>query len=204
MSSLRLHPASRLLAWILFALLLPHIGGTGLVALSVVLAAWVVYRRPVLLRRYLLRLRILLATLILLYAYATPGDPVLASWGNYAPTWEGLRAGGVQAWRLLILVTSLSIALDHLNREGLLAGIYTLLLPLRRVGLPIDRMSARLSLTLHYVEQLPNAGSLGARWDQALALPASGEAVHFSVPKFSVADGLLAVLGICLSVWVLG
>ena len=205
MSSVRLHPASRLLAWIVFALLLSHLSISVLAVVSLLMAGWYLYARPILLRRYFLRIRVLLLTLLLLYAYATPGEPVMAAWGSYAPSWEGLRAGGLQGWRLLILVATLSVALQNLNRAALLAGIYTLLMPLRILGLPIERMSARLSLTMYYADQLPTTGSLSARWDRALALPdSSAQLVTLSLPRFGLADVLLAGMAVCLIAWVLG
>lgn len=194
MSALSLHPATRLLAWMSFALLTPKFDLTVLVLSSVLLLLWYITAgQPTACLRYIKRVRILLLVMVLLYAYTTPGEAIFNAWG--APSLEGLQAGGVQAWRLLLIVSSLSLAIASLPRSALVAAIYTLLSPLQALGLQRERWTARLWLTLHYAEHMTLKGGLSERWEQATA-PASvqDQVIAFEAPAFSLRDGVFAVL----------
>ncbi len=195
-----LHPTTRLLAWIAFAVLIPWLPMGTLVLASAMIVAlalrsgladcWCLIRRA----------RVLLATLIVLYAFATPGTPLIANWDQWSPTYEGLRAGGLQAWRLLLIIAALAVLFAHMQRESLLAGIYVLLLPLRAVSVPVDRFAVRLWLTLQYAEAAPQAQGLSARWENALCLPTNpATAVVLELPEFLWRDvGFAVVYGALL------
>jgi energy-coupling factor transport system permease protein len=92
-------------------------------------------------------------SLILVYAFATPGAAVLPHLGAYSPSHEGLVSGGIQALRLAVLLASLAVLLAAIPRDRILAGLYFLLRPLARMGVDVDRVAARIWLTLHYAEQ---------------------------------------------------
>jgi energy-coupling factor transport system permease protein len=91
-------------------------------------------------------------SLLLVYAFSTPGLALFEPLGMYSPTREGLADGVVQLARLLAALAGLAILLDRLHRHQLIAGLYTLLLPLRLIGLSRERFAVRLALTLHYGE----------------------------------------------------
>jgi len=101
------------------------------------------------------RARWLLLSIALIYAYATPGEFVAGVPDALAPSYEGLRDGGIQALRLVAMLAALSVLLASSSRAQIMAGIYQLLRPLRCLGLPPERFAARLWLTLHYVEHMP-------------------------------------------------
>lgn len=101
------------------------------------------------------RARWLLLSIALIYAYATPGEFVPYLPDAMAPTYEGLRDGAIQALRLALMLASLSLLLATTNRAQIMAGIYQLLKPFQFLGAQPERFSARLWLTLHYVEHMP-------------------------------------------------
>jgi len=176
-----------LLAWIAFAVALPWLGFHALWVASTVLAlgAWLGGFNTC--WRLVRRTRVLLIALLLLYALTTPGAPLFASWNM--PTQEGLLAGALQAWRLLLMITALALLLLRLSREQLLVGIYGLLAPFKPLGLPLERIAARLWLTLQYAESGLHANSLRERWDAALTLPnASSPSITFEFPAFALRD----------------
>ncbi len=189
-----LHPTILLLAWIVFALVLPAFSLQAMLASSVMTIilmllcgfkrAWNLVRRT----------RILLFVLLLLYAYTTPGTPIFHGWEQVAPSREGLIAGGLQAWHLLLMIAALASLLAYLSRQQLLAGLYTLLLPLKYLGLPVERFSVRLWLTLHFAEEHAKTKSLYARWKSALELPEKIETdIQLEVPNFTIQDAIFAV-----------
>ena len=194
MSNTLLHPTTRLLAWIAFALAIPWLGIEALLAASALIAALVLHSGAAVCWRLVRRTRVLLAALVLLYAFATPGTPLIANWDQWYPTYEGFRAGGLQAWRLLLMIAALAVLLARMQRESLLGGIYVLLLPLGVFGVPVERIAVRLWLTLHYAETAPQTAGLSARWEHALTLPDERAAnITLDVPAFTWQDAGFAI-----------
>ena len=187
-----IHPSTLLLAWIAFAVAIPWFGASALLAASALLGfgAWVCGFKAC--WRLVRRTRVLLIALIVLYAFATPGTPVIAGWQE--PTQEGVLSGARQAWRLLLIITALAVLLTRLTREHLLAGIYGLLAPFKPLGLPLERIAVRLWLTLHYAESAASSASLHARWEAALTLPDGlAERITLAFPEFHVRDFVFVV-----------
>lgn len=191
---MNIHPTALLLAWIAFAAAMPWLDAPALAAASV-MSGWGVWLAGFeacwpLLRRT----RVLLIALVTLYALATPGAPLIPGWT--LPTYEGVQAGMMQAWRLLLMIVALALILTRLAREQWLAGIYGLLLPFKPLGLPLDRIAVRLWLTLHYAETGLQGQRLRDRWQEALAVPdAPASSVMLDMPAAGLRD-LLFVLGV--------
>lgn len=148
-----LHPATLLLLWMVLAILAQAMHGWALMlvtGLCVVLALfWSAARFLNLLRRT----RWILLSLLFLYAYVTPGEAIFAQLGGISPVREGVQEGGWQLLRLLMLLAGLSLLLEKLSREELIAALHALLYPLRPLGVNRERIAVRLALTLHYAEQ---------------------------------------------------
>ncbi len=188
-----IHPTALLLAWVAFAVAIPWFGISILWAASALLALAVWVGGAISCWRLIRRTRVLLIALLVLYAFATPGAPLLAAWA--VPTQEGLLAGALQAWRLLLMITALAVLLTRLNREQLLAGIYSLLAPFKPLGLPLERITVRLWLTMQYAESGLNANSLRERWAAALTLPnAPASSITLELPSLVLRD-LVFMLG---------
>lgn len=157
------------------------------------------------------RMRWLFLSLLLVYAYATPGEYLAFLPLNVAPSYEGLRLGLMQIAKLLIAVASLSALFASTNKSQLMAGLWTLLSPLRLVGLNVERFTVRMLLTLHYVEQMAVQPKLKLDFSQldklALASDEPGATLPLILaqPAFSWFDKamlslmLLAVMGLSLS-----
>jgi energy-coupling factor transporter transmembrane protein EcfT len=196
-----LHPATKILLFVVFAAMLQwqhHAALTALTAaLIALLAYWRVREFAVLLRRA----RFLLLSLLTIYAFATPGGNLVPAWGAMSPTLEGVQSGALQAWRLAVLLAALALLLGTTPRERLLAGLYVLLRPFRFFGVDAERIAVRLWLTLHYAEGAPRRK--GAAWlpslQQALE-PGSAAAsvVILEGARLGWIDGLalLASLGL--------
>lgn len=147
-----LHPASLILIWLAFAFCVPWLRP---VELSVIVF---LFSLPLLLRysapylKLLHRSRWLLISLVLIYAFVTPGIAAVDALGAYSPSREGLLSGGLQALRLISLLTTLALLLATISRDRILAGVYFLLRPFAFIGMNVDRVAARIWLTLHYVQ----------------------------------------------------
>jgi energy-coupling factor transport system permease protein len=157
------------------------------------------------------RMRWLFLSLLLVYAYATPGEYLAFLPLNVAPSFEGLHLGLMQIAKLLIAVASLSALFASASKSQLMAGLWTLLSPLRLVGLNVERFTVRMLLTLHYVEQMTVQPKLKLDFSQLdkLALapdePGATLPLILAQPAFTWFDKamlslmLLAVMGLSLS-----
>lgn len=152
------------------------------------------------------RARWLLLSMLLIYAFSTPGEYIPHMPDAWAPTYEGLRAGGLQMARLVAMLAALSLLLATSNREDIMAGIYLLLQPLRPLGLDPERFAARLWLTLHYVETMPKGvfhrlRQQGWRLEDILHEEVERpDSIHLQFPAFRLTDALL-LAGLPLALW---
>ena len=157
------------------------------------------------------RMRWLFVSLLLVYGYATPGEYLAFLPLNVAPSYEGLHLGLMQIAKLLIAVASLSALFASASKSQLMAGLWTLLSPLRLVGLNVERFTVRMLLTLHYVEQIAVQPKLKLDFSQLdkLALapdePGATLPLILAQPAFTWFDKamlslmLLALMGLSLS-----
>jgi energy-coupling factor transport system permease protein len=157
------------------------------------------------------RMRWLFVSLLLVYGYATPGEYLAFLPLNVAPSYEGLHLGLMQIAKLLIAVASLSALFASASKSQLMAGLWTLLSPLRLVGLNVERFTVRMLLTLHYVEQMAVQPKLKLDFSQLdkLALapdePGATLPLILAQPAFTWFDKamlslmLLALMGLSLS-----
>jgi hypothetical protein len=104
---------------------------------SVLLGAFVISRHKFL--QLLRRTRWIMLSLLLIYAYSTPGQPLSVAFGLFSPSREGLVDGVVQLVRLLAALAGLAILLDRLHRLQLIADLYTV------CTIAMDRDIARAS-----------------------------------------------------------
>lgn len=162
-----LHPASRILIWLAFAFCIPWLRLSELAGIVLLLSLPLLLKHSTQYFKLLRRSRWLLISLILAYAFVTPGEAVIPALGDYSPSRDGLLSGGMQALRLVALLAGLSLLLVLSPRDRMLAGLYLLLHPFARFGLNVDRIAARIWLTLHYAES-PLPGEWRERLQAAL------------------------------------
>lgn len=198
----QLHPAHRLGCWLLVVAAIQCLQG---VPLLLVLAATPLLGRASLVRwlRLLRRARWLLLTLLLVVAWGVAGKPVWELGFLPAPTHEGLGEASTQLGRLVLVLAAVAVLLETTPIARLMSGVHVLLRPLRLCGLEVDRAVVRLSLALHYAEQMPAA----ADWKEMLSpAEASGpQVVHLAVPSPQLRDWLVLLaatllpIGACLA-----
>lgn len=126
------------------------------------------------------RSRWLLLTLLILFGWLTPGTPLP---GIPGASQEGLLLAAENLGRLLVTLSVVAMLLTALTPAELVAGLRSLLAPLRLLGISRDRIAVRLALTLEEVE----AARQGRRED------AEGMAATLWLPaaRYGIADFLL-------------
>lgn len=149
---MRLHPALLILTWCVFVSCMQRASHALLMALTLLTlcVGWWLARGKML--QLIHRTRWIMASLLLIYAYSTPGQALWPSLGMWSPVYEGLQDGVVQLLRLLAALAGLALLLHRLHRLELIAGLYSLFAPLRCMGVSRERCAIRLALTLHYAE----------------------------------------------------
>ncbi|MBS1144466.1 MAG: hypothetical protein H6R14_1872 [Proteobacteria bacterium] len=184
-----MHPSCALIIWLAAVVGVQFVGYAGLAVLVVV----AVLLTPRLVSRwwaYVWRARWLLLSLWLILAYNTPGEAVRdLAW---APTFEGMTEANLQAARLVAMLACVAWLFLRLGHDGMIAGLWGLLQPVRCMGLDIERVVVRLSLVLEHLQSPPEKGA----WRRMLAaqpLPAAGQAVlHLRLTPWALRDTLLA------------
>lgn len=197
------HPAAQILGWCLLVAIMQALAllPLSIVAGSILLCAFVLSRHKFI--QLLRRTRWIMFSLLLIYAYTTPGQPLLGSLGAFGPTHEGLTDGALQLARLLAALAALAILLDRLHRQHLIAGLYILFIPLQWIGLSRERAAVRLALTLHYAEVVMLRG---AGWQETLhsLFEPHGEPIRqMELPlyRFTPADAALLAGGLIM-LWI--
>lgn len=147
------------------------------------------------------RTRWLLLVLFLGYAYSLPGEPALSWLGAASPTQEGLARGGQQALRLLVLLLWLDVLVLRLPTARLMAGVYTLLRPFTRIGLDVQRAALRLGLTLRAIEGLERGrGNLRRLFGEDLGADLPAS-IQLDVQPMRLHDLLLPFITGALLLW---
>lgn len=203
-----LHPASLILIWLAFAFCVPWLRPGDLSAIVFLFSLLLLLRHSAQYLKLLRRSRWLLISLILVYAFVTPGVAAVAALGAYSPSREGLLSGGLQALRLISLLATLALLLATTSRDRILAGLYFLLRPFVLIGVDVDRVAARIWLTLHYAEQAGQGEQRrSGEWRERLhaALHGSGNemtSIELEIGRLSRSD-YAALLCAVLVFWLL-
>lgn len=185
-----MHPSCALIIWLAAVIGVQFVGYVGLA----LLAAALLLLTPGMVGRwwgYVRRARWLLLTLWLILAYNTPGEALhdLA----WAPTYEGVAEANLQAARLVAMLACLAWLFLHLGREGMIAGLWGVLQPVRALGFDSERVVVRLSLVLENLQEPPEKGA----WKRMLAaqssVPAGQESLHLSLAPWLLRDSLLVL-----------
>ena len=194
---MRIHPALQISTWCVLIALMQQLDFWMLLLVAGIMLAASAYFAAPKLAQLLRRTRWILVSLLLIYAYATPGEAVWTMLGNWSPVREGLQDGAAQLLKLLAALASLAILLAKLPRLQLIAGLYGLFTPLKFVGISRERCAIRLALTLHYAELAMLRKN--ARWHDALQdlfAPHEGEleAIILPVLRMTKLDYAVALL----------
>jgi energy-coupling factor transport system permease protein len=139
-------------------------------------------------------MRWLFISLLIIYAFTTPGEYIPELLAYASPTYEGCVLGLLQITKLLIALASLSLLFASSSKQDLIAGLYILLAPLKLFGLNVERFSARLLLTLDYVEEFAADAHHKVTFNQLDAIHMTAnemptpQSITLHLPPFNQAD----------------
>ena len=198
---LKFHPAAQILVWCLLVAAMQAMKlGTLLVVAGLILL-WALLVSPHKLMQLLRRTRWIILSLFLIYAYGTPGQNLIEALGIFSPSRQGLGDGVLQLIRLLAALAGLAVLLDRLHRQQLIAGLYTLFVPLQLIGLSRERVAVRLALTLHYAEVAMLRQT--HTWQDSLRSlfephEEASKHIEMTLYRFGISDGVLVGVALLL------
>ena len=149
-----MHPFVKILLFIFILLLMNFMGQQSIWLLCVFVCAFAFRLHSKNFLRAIKRMRWLFISILIIYAFGTPGEYIQGFSGRFLPTHEGVALGFLQIAKLIIALASISILFATSSKEHLMAGLYKLLSPLNYIGCDVQRFTARLLLTLDYVDEL--------------------------------------------------
>lgn len=185
------HPGVALLVWLVAVVQIQMLTGGWLAGGVGAIAGLAAMACPGEVFRLMGRIRYFLALILILFAWMTPGDALLASWPAWSPTREGAAMAMVHGLRLVGVVALVALLLGLGGRDFVVSGLYAVLLPLEPLGLPRERLAVRLLLVLRYVEESPVGN-----WRDWLApwVPDEGVVLHVQRCPLGWIDGVLLLM----------
>ncbi len=195
-----LHPAVKIVLFIYLAICIPYLKFPALLGLAFVLVLALIKFRVRSFISMMSRMRWLFLSMWIIYAYTTPGEYLSHLPIELAPSYEGLRDGCYQIARISLVLAGIAILMATSTRETLMVGIYMLISPLRALSLSPERFTARLYLTLQYVEIVKKQSATKNKessWQESFKAylsdtqaQAYSEVLHLEASQFCLLDYL--------------
>ena len=161
-----MHPLIKILLFIFIVLLMSFLRELYLWPMCLVLCFYATFLVSGNFIRVVKRMKWLFFSIFIIYAFSTPGEYVSSMPSSIAPTIEGCVLSSLQVAKLLIALATLNILFATSTKEQLMSGLHLLLSPLSLFRLNITKFTARLLLTLDYVEALAADEKFKFRFDE--------------------------------------
>lgn len=103
------------------------------------------------------RLKWLFLSILLLYLWMTPGEPIISigtNDANWLPSKQGMVLATQRIVVLLLIILCVQLLILGVNRDQLVAAITWLLYPLSRAGFPTQSFAVRCALTVHELQHI--------------------------------------------------
>jgi energy-coupling factor transporter transmembrane protein EcfT len=194
-----MHAGSILFLWMAAALLVQQTEGWSLAALSAASLTVALGCARIQCGRLLVRIRLLLLAILVLFAWFTPGEAIFMDWPRASPSRDGLLLALTHGGRLVALVCWVAILLGHMSADRLVSGLYALVRPFGGFGLSAERFALRLILVLRYASAAHKGERFWQNWKSWLNPPAATvlDVVQLSRERLGVRDVVLPVVA-CL------
>jgi energy-coupling factor transporter transmembrane protein EcfT len=161
-----MHPFVKIILFIFTLLLMSYLNDAYLSAMCIALCGYAILLDHANFLRVVKRMKWLFLSIFVIYAFGTPGEYTQYIPTGISPTKEGCVLGILQIAKLLIALATLGILFSTSSKEQLMSGLHLLLSPLNVLGISTNRFTARLLLTLDYVEELAAKEKFKFNFDQ--------------------------------------
>ena len=149
---LKINIITQLLMFFILAIIINLLNLKALMAIFSLLLVILMFNRIYQFIGALKRFKWLFLVMMIIFSLNTPGEHFQAWTFSISPTYEGIIAGIIQTLRVAVMLAAISWIMAINTRQQLISGFYFVFSPLKLFGLEVARFSARLWLTLHYVE----------------------------------------------------
>ena len=216
---LNINIITQLLIFFILAIIINLLNLKTLAVIFSLLIAILMFNRTYQFIGALKRFRWLFLVMMIIFSFNTPGEHFQAWPFPISPTYEGVISGIKQALRIAVMLAAISWIMAVNTRQQLISGFYFLFSPLKLFGLEVARFSARLWLTLHYVELQREANNqenfmsrlkhIAIFKSNQVALQeiedsaAEFDVIVFKLPQFHMVDYVVITLLLILSFWAL-
>lgn len=151
-----MHPVLRIVCFIVLSLFLAlgDVGQLVIAAIVVVMLYLTTEREKSLVGLWLMlrRMRWFFLSIFLIYAWFTPGEPLISSMNTpWLPTVSGVLEGGERLMALVLIIAAVHWLLLVTKRDQLISALYWLVAPVQLFGFSRQRFAVRLALTLNRV-----------------------------------------------------
>ncbi len=161
-----MHPFVKIILFIFTLLLIGCLSNSYLWAMCIALCSYAIWLDTNSFLRVVQRMKWLFLSIFVIYAFGTPGEYIQQIPEGISPTKEGCVLGVLQISKLLIALATLGILFSTSTKAQLMSGLHLLLFPLGLLGINTNRFTARLLLTLDYVEELAAREKFKFSFDQ--------------------------------------
>jgi energy-coupling factor transporter transmembrane protein EcfT len=194
-----LHPATKIILWLALLVASQKMAPAALILTLTVLIFALCRRGMRSFLRLFWRMRYVFLLLLLVYGYATPGSALVTALQDWSPTREGLRQAGEQILRLAVAFAGLSVLLSAIPGKEMIAGLFTVLGPLRLLRVDVERLTVRFALTLDYARSARER-TFRQLLDDLRAPPAQAEVIDSIVlPSFAMSWRDILVLSLAFA-----
>ncbi|MEJ2140748.1 MAG: hypothetical protein P8Y24_00030 [Gammaproteobacteria bacterium] len=90
--------------------------------------------------------------MLVIYGWFSTGDLLFPDWHTLSPYKQGIVHGLIRVAALMMLILSLTQLVFQLSRNDLLGSISWYCYPVKWIGIPEQRVIARLILTINAVQ----------------------------------------------------
>ncbi|WP_455207646.1 hypothetical protein [Kaarinaea lacus] len=152
-----MHPVIRIVCFLILAGFVAF-GGLYEIALGFVMVLSVVlYKRlqsVELSTRIIKRMRWLFLSILIVYLWFTPGEPLIPMASAFIPTFEGLQTGMLRIFSLVLIIFAVNYFISTIARNRLVEAIVWLLYPFNWLGLDTRQLALRIALTLELIPRV--------------------------------------------------
>jgi hypothetical protein len=152
-----MHPVIRIISFLILAGYVAF-GGVYETALGFALVLGVIlYRRLQsieLSTRIIKRMRWLFLSILIVYLWFTPGEPLLPIKTDFMPTLQGLQTGLLRVLSLILIIVAVNYFISTIARHRLVQAIVWLLYPLNWMAIDTRQLALRIALTLELIPRV--------------------------------------------------
>jgi len=152
-----MHPVIRIVCFLILAGFVAFGGIYELAFGFVIVLSVVLYKRLQsieLTARILKRMRWFFLSILIVYLWFTPGEPIITTTASYIPTLEGLKTGLLRVLSLVLIIFAVNYFISSIARNRLVEAIVWLLYPLKWIGIDNRQLALRIALTLELIPKV--------------------------------------------------